>query len=164
MAEQAYDKNRGPREMYMEHCQTVYRVAFTYMKNSYDAEDAVQETFARLIRSGERFRSREKEKAWLIVTVSNVCKDMLRRHYRSDRALEDYQYLAAPPHEIDETMEAILRLPGKYKTAVYLFYYEGYTAREIARMLGISESAVGTRILRGRAMLKEKLDAEGVSE
>ena len=61
MAEQAYDKNRGPREMYQEHCQTVYRVAFTYMKNSYDAEDAVQETFARLIRSGERFRSREKE-------------------------------------------------------------------------------------------------------
>ncbi len=59
MAEQAYDKNRGPREMYKEHCQTVYRVAFTYMKNSYDAEDAVQETFARLIRSGERFGSRE---------------------------------------------------------------------------------------------------------
>ena len=122
MAEQAYDKNRGPREMYQEHCQTVYRVAFTYMKNSYDAEDAVQETFARLIRSGERFRSREKEKAWLIVTVSNVCKDMLRRHYRSDRALEDYQYLAAPPHEIDETMEAILRLTEKYKTAVNLIY------------------------------------------
>lgn len=106
MDQRAYDKNRGPREMYQEHCQTVYRVAFTYMKNSYDAEDAVQETFARLIRSGERFRSREKEKAWLIVTVSNVCKDMLRRHYRSDRALEDYRYLAAPPHEVDETMEA----------------------------------------------------------
>ena len=157
MAEQAYDKNRGPREMYQEHCQTVYRVAFTYMKNSYDAEDAVQETFARLIRSRERFRSREKEKAWLIVTVSNVCKDMLRRHYRSDRALEDYQYLAAPPHEIDETMEAILRLPEKYKTAVYLFYYEGYTAREIARMLGEKPNTVSSRIGRARLLLKTML-------
>lgn len=157
MAEQAYDKNRGPREMYQEHCQTVYRVAFTYMKNSYDAEDAVQETFARLIRSGERFRSREKEKAWLIVTVSNVCKDMLRRHYRSDRALEDYQYLAAPPHEIDETMEAILRLPEKYKTVVYLFYYEGYTAREIARMLGEKPNTVSSRIGRARLLLKTML-------
>ena len=157
MAEQAYDKNRGPREIYREHCQTVYRVAFTYMKNSYDAEDAVQETFARLIRSGERFRSREKEKAWLIVTVSNVCKDMLRRHYRSDRALEDYQYLAAPPHEIDETMEAILRLPAKYKTAVYLFYYEGYTAREIARMLGEKPNTVSSRISRARSLLKTML-------
>ncbi len=157
MAEQAYDKNRGLREMYQEHCQTVYRVAFTYMKNSYDAEDAVQETFARLIRSGERFRSREKEKAWLIVTVSNVCKDMLRRHYRSDRALEDYQYLAAPPHEIDETMEAILRLPEKYKTAVYLFYYEGYTAREIARMLGEKPNTVSSRIGRARLLLKTML-------
>lgn len=157
MAEQAYDKNRGPREMYQEHCQTVYRVAFTYMKNSYDAEDAVQETFARLIRSGERFRSREKEKAWLIVTASNVCKDMLRRHYRSDRALEDYQYLDAPPHEIDETMEAILRLPEKYKTAVYLFYYEGYTAREIARMLGEKPNTVSSRIGRARLLLKTML-------
>ena len=143
--------------MYQEHCQTVYRVAFTYMKNSYDAEDAVQETFARLIRSGERFRSREKEKAWLIVTVSNVCKDMLRRHYRSDRALEDYQYLAAPPHEIDETMEAILRLPEKYKTAVYLFYYEGYAAREIARMLGEKPNTVSSRIGRARLLLKTML-------
>ena len=143
--------------MYMEHCQTVYRVAFTYMKNSYDAEDAVQETFARLIRSGERFRSREKEKAWLIVTVSNVCKDMLRRHYRSDRALEDYQYLAAPPHEIDETMEAILRLPEKYKTVVYLFYYESYTAREIARMLGEKPNTVSSRISRARSLLKTML-------
>ena len=157
MAEQAYDKNRSPREMYQEHCQTVYRVAFTYMKNSYDAEDAVQETFARLIRTGERFRSREKEKAWLIVTVSNVCKDMLRRHYRSDRALEDYQYLAAPPHEIDETMEAILRLPEKYKTVVYLFYYEGYTAREIARMLGEKPNTVSSRIGRARLLLKTML-------
>ena len=157
MAEQAYDKNRGPREMYQEHCQTVYRVAFTYMKNSYDAEDAVQETFARLIRSGERFRSREKEKAWLIVTVSNVCKDMLRRHYRSDRALEDYQYLASPPHEIDETMEAVLRMPEKYKTVVYLFYYEGYTAREIARMLGEKPNTVSSRIGRARLLLKTML-------
>ena len=157
MAEQAYDKNRGPREMYQEHCQTVYRVAFTYMKNSYDAEDAVQETFARLIRSGERFRSREKEKAWLIVTVSNVCKDMLRRHYRSDRALEDYQYLASPPHEIDETMEAVLRMPEKYKTVVYLFYYEGYTAREIARMLGEKPNTVSSRISRARSLLKTML-------
>lgn len=157
MDERTYDKNRGPREMYQEHCQTVYRVAFTYMKNSYDAEDAVQETFARLIRSGERFRSREKEKAWLIVTVSNVCKDMLRRHYRSDRALEDYQYLAAPPHEIDESMEAILRLPEKYKTVVYLFYYEGYTAREIARMLGEKPNTVSSRIGRARLLLKTML-------
>ena len=157
MDQRAYDKNRGPREMYQEHCQTVYRVAFTYMKNNSDAEDAVQETFARLIRSGERFRSREKEKAWLIVTVSNVCKDMLRRHYRSDRALEDYQHLAAVPHEIDETMEAILRLPEKYKTAVYLFYYEGYTAREIARMLGEKPNTVSSRIGRARLLLKTML-------
>ena len=112
---------RSTYDIYREHLNTVYRVAFTYMKNPFDAEDAAQETFARLIRSGQRFRTPEKEKAWLIVTVSNICKDMLRRHYRSDRSLEDYEHLAAPAHEIDQTMEAILALPEKYKTGVYLF-------------------------------------------
>ena len=102
---------RSTYDIYREHLNTVYRVAFTYMKNPFDAEDAAQETFARLIRSGQCFRTPEKEKAWLIVTVSNVCKDMLRRHYRSDRCLEDYEHLAAPAHEIDQTMEAILALP-----------------------------------------------------
>lgn len=71
--------------------------------------------------------------------------------------MEDYQYLAAPPHEIDETMEAILRLPEKYKTVVYLFYYEGYTAREIARMLGEKPNTVSFRIGRARLLLKTML-------
>lgn len=148
---------RSTYDIYREHLNTVYRVAFTYMKNSFDAEDAAQETFARLIRSGETFKSPEKEKAWLIVTVSNVCKDMLRRHYRSDRNLDDYEYLAAPAYEIDETMEAILALPAKYKTVVYLFYYEGYTAREIARLLGEKPNTVNTRISRARHLLKTML-------
>lgn len=149
--------NRSTYDIYREHLNTVYRVAFTYMKNSFDAEDAAQETFARLIRSGEKFKSPEKEKAWLIVTVSNVCKDMLRRHYRSDRCLDDYEYLSAPAHEVDETMEAILELPEKYKTVVYLFYYEGYTAKEIAKLLGEKPNTVSTRISRARQLLKTML-------
>ena len=151
---------RSTYDIYREHLNTVYRVAFTYMKNPFDAEDAAQETFARLIRSGQRFRTPEKEKAWLIVTVSNICKDMLRRHYRSDRSLEDYEHLAAPAHEIDQTMEAILALPEKYKTVVYLFYYEGYTAREIAKLLGEKPNTVSTRISRARRLLKTMLGGD----
>jgi RNA polymerase sigma-70 factor (ECF subfamily) len=99
----------------------------------------------------------EKEKAWLVVTVSNVCKDMLRRHYRSDRNIDDYESLSSPEPEIDQTMEAILSLPEKYKTVVYLFYYEGYTAREIARILDEKPNTVSTRISRARLLLRAKL-------
>ena len=85
---------------------------------------------------------------------------MLRRHYRSDRSLEDYEHLTAPAHEIDQTMEAILALPEKYKTVVYLFYYEGYTAREIAKLLGEKPNTVSTRISRARHLLKTMLGGD----
>ena len=148
---------RSTYDIYREHLNTVYRVAFTYMKNPFDAEDAAQETFARLIRSGQCFRTPEKEKAWLIVTVSNICKDMLRRHYRSDRSLEDYEHLAAPAHEIDQTMEAILALPEKYRTVLGLYYYEELSTKEIAALLNIRQTAVTTRLARGRELLKQRL-------
>jgi RNA polymerase sigma-70 factor (ECF subfamily) len=155
--EGSIEMERSTLDIYKQHINTVYRIAFSYMKNSFDAEDAAQETFARLIRSGQTFRSVEKEKAWLVVTVSNVCKDMLRRHYRSDRNIDDYESLSSPEPEIDQTMEAILSLPEKYKTVVYLFYYEGYTAREIARILDEKPNTVSTRISRARLLLRAKL-------
>lgn len=60
-------------ELFTRHKITVWRVCFAYLKSSSDTEDAVQETFIRLIRSGPAFESEEHEKAWLIRTASNVC-------------------------------------------------------------------------------------------
>ena len=75
---------RTVRDVYTEHAGTIYRVAYTYMKNRYDAEDAVQEAFLRLIRARPTLADARHERAWLIRTVSNVCRDLLktaaRRH------------------------------------------------------------------------------------
>ena len=69
-------------EIYTRHSKTVYRVCFAYMKNPADTEDAVQDTFFQLIKSGPAFESEEHEKAWLIRTASNICKDVLRHWIR----------------------------------------------------------------------------------
>ena len=151
---------RAVRELYEEYSQTLYRIAFTYLKNRYDAEDALQETFLRLIRGRVAFVDAQHEKAWLIRTVTNVCRDMLKAKFRHHLDLDAQTQLAAPEPEANALLAAILALPGKYKTAVYLYYYEGYAVSEIADMLRQSPNTVKTWLFRARKALKESLGGD----
>ena len=151
---------RAVRDVYEEHAAAVYRVAYSYMKNRYDAEDALQETFLRLIRGRVAFVDAQHEKAWLIRTVSNVCRDMLKAKSRHHLDLDAQTQLAAPEPETNALLAAILALPGKYKTAVYLYYYEGYAVSEIADMLRQSPNTVKTWLFRARKALKESLGGD----
>ena len=144
--------------LYHRHADTVWRVCYSFMKNVPDAEDMVQETFLRLMRSGKAFDSPEHEKAWLIVTASNVCKDALKRSHRRDEPLDEA--LPAPPPELPALTDAILALPAAWKTAVYLYYYEGYTTKEIAALLHCPHATVRTRLARARKQLKSVLGGE----
>lgn len=151
---------RAVRELYEEYSQTLYRIAFTYLKNRYDAEDALQETFLRLIRGRVAFVDAQHEKAWLIRTVSNVCRDMLKAKSRHHLDLDAQTQLAAPEPEANALLAAILALPDKYKTVVYLYYYEGYAVSEIADMLRQSPNTVKTWLFRARKALKESLGGD----
>lgn len=82
-------------EIYKRHSKTVYRVCFAYMKNPADTEDAVQDTFFQLIKSGPAFESEEHEKAWLIRTATNICKNVLRHWWRRHEIIEDFYNLPA---------------------------------------------------------------------
>lgn len=142
-------------EIYNRHVDTVFRVCFSFMKNAADTEDMVQETFLKLISCEKKFISEEHEKAWLIVTASNTCKDELRRFRRR------LQYISAclkPENggqtEAEGISELILSLPPKYKEVVYLHYYEGYQASEIAGMLHCPASTVRNRLSRARKLLQ----------
>ena len=110
-------------DIYQRHVDMLYRVAYSFMKNGADAEDMVQETFLRLMRSGTVFESAQHEKAWLIVTVSNLCKSALRSPWRRR---EDFDALSEQPTTEDtapdETLQAVLALPDDYKLPVYLYY------------------------------------------
>lgn len=74
---------------YDRQADTVYRICYAYMKNAADAEDMVQETFLRLIGRTDRIQSTEHEKAWLIVTASNLCKNQLRHWWRRTAPLDE---------------------------------------------------------------------------
>lgn len=146
-------------ELYHRHVDTVWRVCYSFMKNRADTEDMVQEAFLRAYYADKPFRSEEHEKAWLIVTASNLCKDALKRAWRRDEPLEDHLELAAPGRD-SQVLEAVLALPEDYKTAVYLYYYEGYSAKEIASILGCPQATVRTRLARARKQLKQMLGGE----
>lgn len=146
-------------ELYHRHVDTVWRVCYSFMKNRADTEDMVQEAFLRAYYADKPFRSEEHEKAWLIVTASNLCKDALKRAWRRDEPLEDHLELAAPGRDA-QVLEAVLALPERYKTAVYLYYYEGYSLKEIASILGCPQATVRTRLTRARKQLKQMLGGD----
>ena len=157
MADSLQRTDREITELYQRHVDTVYRVCYSYMKNRADTEDMVQDTFIKLISSGVLFQSAEHEKAWLIVTASNLCKNALRHWWRRRENLDDYAGLGREDDPPDEVMEAITKLPTVYKDAVFLYYYEGYSTAEIAGLLQCRESTVTTRLFRAREKLRDVL-------
>ena len=148
-------------KIYNRQVETVYRICYSFMKNTSDTEDMVQETFLRLIRSGMLFESEEHEKAWLIVTASNLCKDALKHWWRKTEDITAHTLRASePPPETNHILEAVLNLPLNLKTAVYMYYYEGYSAQEIAAYLRCPPSTVRSRLARARKKLKNELGGD----
>lgn len=148
-------------EIYNRQMKTVYRVCFAYMKNFSDTEDAVQDTFYKMIKSEVTFEGEEHEKAWLIRTATNVCKNSVKHWFRKRVHLVDYEnQLSTENIEIDDTFEVVMELPDKYKTVVFLYYYEGYTTPEISNILQKPQSTIRNYLHEARGILKEKLGGD----
>ena len=144
-------------QIYTRQFETVWNICYPFFLNKADTEDAVQETFLRLMRAGKVFRDEQHERAWLITAARNVCRDELRRARRRDVPLDNAELIASPATPEDETMHALASLPEKYRTAIYLYYYEGYGTGAIAKLLHRSDTTIRTWLRRGRIMLKEQL-------
>ena len=146
--------DREITEIYNRHVDTVYRVCYSFMRNRPETEDMVQETFLRLITSGKCFENERHEKAWLIVTASNLCKDSLKKWWRRNEDIEEYSAsLQDMTHADHEVLDAILALPNDQKCVVYMYYYEGYTTPEIADFLQCPQATVRSRLSRARKQL-----------
>lgn len=152
------DKKEYFAEIYRRNLDTVYRVCWLYMKNQSDTEDAVSDTFVRLMRSAVSFENEEHEKSWLIVTARNICKDVLKSPKYKNEPLDENMLTGETL--TDETLTAVKELPEKYRTALYLHYYEGYSCGEIADMLGTIRSTVISRLARGRKILKKMIGGD----
>ena len=139
------------------------RITFIHMKNRNDAEDVAQEIFLKLIEKPRIFESREHEKAWLIRTAVNLCKDRLKSSWFRKRVELTDDYSCTTP-EKNQVLSSVMELPVKYRSIVLLFYYEGYSIPEISKILHLKESTVGSQLYRARNMLKIKLEEEIVDE
>ena len=147
-------------DIYERNKNTVFRICFSYMKNYPDAEDAAQDTFVKLVRYAPGFESPEHEKAWLIRAASNVCKNMLRSPNRKTEDIDEHRELYSREKAEDDVLNAVFQLPEKYKTPVYLYYYEGYSSVEIAKILKKPQSTVRTYLGKAKNILREKLKEE----
>lgn len=144
---------------YKQYSGTLHRLCYSFLKNKADAEDAVHETFIKLFKKENEFESSEHERGWLITTASNICKNILRRKDRIHERIEDHEVMVEAQTEYSEVADAILALPDKYKEVVYLYYYDGLTTDEIARLLSLSPSTVRSQLLRARKLMRNILES-----
>ena len=150
-------------EYFRKYYHVCSRVAYTMVKNRADAEDIAQETLLRLLLYCPKFKNAEHEKAWIIRTVINLCKDLLKIKWHTSTVgmesvpKEGKPYWYGTAADSDETLEAVLELPERYRNCLYLFYYEDYSIREISGILQVQETTVKTHLKRGREALKQKL-------
>ena len=142
--------------LYEQHKSMVYRLAFSYTKSRSDAEDICQAVFLRLIEKRGSIQD-GKEKAWLASVTVNQCRDLLRSAWRrkTEPLTEDMTFETP---EQTELYEALLTLKEHERAAVYLHYFEGYSVAEIAKLLGVTQSAVTSRLGRAREHLRNKLE------
>lgn len=147
-----------------QHSDMVLRLCMVSLKNTADAEDVFQNVFLKYTLSDQVFETEEHEKAWLIRVTVNACRDVLksffRKHTVSLDEVSDFLSQSAP--EQRSLLEAVRSLPKNYREVIYLHYYEGYTAPEIAGILHKNPNTVYTHLSRAREMLKEMLGGEAV--
>jgi RNA polymerase sigma-70 factor (ECF subfamily) len=141
-------------EVYERQVNTVYKIAFTYLKNKSDAEDATADTFLKYAECKKLFNNSEHEKAWFIRIVINICKNMLKHPRRKIADIEEFTDI---PIKDNDLAEAVNSLPEKYRIVVYLVYFEGYTSEETAKILKKNASTVRNWLAAARKILKDFL-------
>lgn len=142
-----------------KYANTVYRVAFSYCKSNYDADDVLQNTFLKLLNTDTDFKDEDHIRKWLIRVAVNECKNLFSSFWR--RNIGSLETLDTEPVfsklEENDLYEVVMQLPKKYKIVVHLFYYEGYATSEIAQILHMKETTVRTQLVRARKRLKQQL-------
>ena len=153
------------------HGPAVYRLALCRTQSVPDAQDVYQDVFLRLLSQAEAPQwASERLKAWLLRVTLNRCADLHRFCLRRPAVpLEEVADAAAEENGAAELWEAVARLPEKLRTAVHLYYAEGYSTEEIAALLGVPAATVRTRLRRARLKLKDMLggcddEQESISE
>lgn len=147
-------------QKYDQYGKMLFRMCVVILCNRQDAEDVVQDTFAKYLQNRPDFSSAEHEKAWFLRVAENRCRDKRRAaFFKRTVSLEEKEEYTQTPEE-SEILDQIAALPMRCKSVLYLHYVEGYKVREVAEILHIHENAVKTALCRGRQILKTELKEE----
>lgn len=140
----------------------VRRICFVRLKTREDSEDIFQTVFLKYLLYPREFEGPEHEKAWFVRVTINACKDWLRsltrRHALPLEVLAEEE--TGMGEEDRALLDVVLALPAKYRDVIYLYYYEEYSAIEIARLLGRSENTIYTWLSRAKGLLRERLGGD----
>ena len=142
-----------------EHSNMVYKIAFLMLKNKEDAEEVYQETFIKLYENFKKMKNDEHMKHWLIRVTINNCKMLLRKRKRENLTKLD-ENISFEDNLNNISIEAVKKLPEKYRMVIYLYYYEQYKVQEISKILKISEGTIKSQLSRAREILKNELKEE----
>lgn len=146
------------KEMYDRNIDMLYRISYTYFKGNMSMiEDVIQDLFLKVIDKKIKFENIEHEKAWFIVALKNMCKNILKSKWNQEIELN---FDVQDNKSEDNIIEKVLNLPEKYKLPIYLYFYENYSCVEIAKMLSVPENTIYSHINRGKKILKLELEEE----
>ena len=156
-AQEKADVNARAAQILDTHGNAILRYAYSYLHNMDDAEEVLQDTLVQFLKTAPAFESPSHEKAWLLRVAGNLSKNRLS--YNAVRAADELndELLAENRDDLSFVWQAVRDLPEKYRAPVHLFYYEGYSTRQIAEILQRGEATVRSDLHRGRALLREIL-------
>ena len=167
------ERKRQIREIYERQTDRAYRIAMIYTGDPHDAEDVAESVFLTMIEKKITFENEEHEKAWFITSVRNRCKDLHKSSWHGKVQLiapsevnsEDGGFDAGDDACADIENEAeneaarlLLMLPEDQREAVYLCYYEGYTVKETAAIMGLKETKVRSALTAAKRRLRRESD------
>ena len=137
----------------------LFAIAYKYTRDTFNSEDAVQDTFLKLYRAHKGFESDEHMKNWLVRVIINESINVLKRNKKI--LLIDQEHINNLPDTSDadrkneEIWHCVCKLKESYKTIIILYYYENYNLKEIASILKITETNASSRLDRARKKLKQ---------
>lgn len=163
-----HNNRRAQLQLYNQYCDGMFIVAKRFIKDTFEAEDIVQEAFIKAFSKLHQYKAEVTFGAWLKRIVINKSIDLLKSKKQHMLELDevhlkvvdsDYEdeWLVDDAITLDEVKQAIQTLPDKYKYVVMLYLIEGYDHQEIAEILHITEVASRTQLSRGKAKLKDLL-------
>ncbi len=138
----------------------ILRMAYSYLHNMSDAEEILQETLIRYLTVRPELQGPVHEKAWLLRVAANLSKNRLDYNRLRDTDELEETLVSQEREDLSFLWEAVKQLPDANREVIHLFYYEGYSTAQIAKILNRRESTVRSDLRRGRERLKKILKEE----